>query len=57
MNQQTYMAQSAPKFIMGQKGFDINNDKDWANYCKVLTKYGVDKVTQMYQTALDKLKE
>ncbi len=57
MNQQTYMAQSAPKFIMGQKGFDINNDKDWANYCKVLTKYGVDKVTQMYQKALEMLKE
>lgn len=56
-NMQTYMAQNLPKFIMGQSGYDINNDTDWDNYCKVITKYGVDKVTEMYQQALDMLKE
>ena len=56
-NMQTYMAQNLPKFIMGQNGYDINNDTDWENYCKVITKYGVDKVTEMYQQALDMLKE
>ena len=48
----TYMAQTVPKFIMGQKGFDINNDKDWGNYCKTIEKYGVSKVTEMYEKAL-----
>ena len=49
----TFMAQNVPKFIMGQKGFDINNDKDWENYCKTINKYGADKVSEMYQKALD----
>ena len=35
------------------KGFDINNDKDWQNYCKTINKYGADKVSEMYQGALD----
>ena len=56
-NIQTYMSQNVPKFIMGQNGFDIDNDADWASYVKVIDKYGPDKVTQMYQTALDMLKE
>lgn len=51
----TYMSQNVPKFIMGQKGFDINNDKDWDNFCKTINKYGVDKVNDMYQKALDTL--
>ena len=49
----TYMAQNVPKFIMGQKGFDINSDKDWGNFCKTIDKYGADKVSEMYQKALD----
>ena len=49
----TYMAQTVPKFIMGQKGFDINSDKDWGNFCKTIDKYGADKVSEMYQKALD----
>ena len=47
------MAQTVPKFIMGQKGFDINSDKDWGNFCKTIDKYGADKVSEMYQKALD----
>lgn len=55
-NMRTFIAQNAPKFIMGQKGFDIDSDVDWANFCKTLDKYGVDKVTAMYQEAFDLLK-
>ena len=55
-NQRTFIAQNAPKFIMGQKGFDIENDADWGNFCKTLNKYGVDKVTEMYQEAFDLLR-
>ncbi|MBR3742953.1 MAG: hypothetical protein IKN04_21285 [Clostridia bacterium] len=51
----TYMSQNVPKFILGQKGFDIDNDTDWKNFCKTIEKYGVDKVTKMYQEALDTL--
>ena len=56
-NMKTYMNQTLPKFIMGQKDFDIDNDKDWGNYVKVLNKYGVKKVTDMYQGAIDLMKE
>ena len=52
----TYMAQNLPKFIMGVKGSDIYSDTDWNNYCSVIEKYGVSKVTQMYQEALDIVK-
>lgn len=55
-NQRTYQAQTLPKFIMGEKGFDIASDTDWANYCKVIEKYGVQKVTEMYQEALDQMR-
>ena len=51
----TYMSQNVPKFIMGQKGFDLNSDADWNSFCKTINKYGVDKVTQMYQGALETL--
>lgn len=55
-NVMTYMAQNLPKFIMGVKGSDIYSDTDWNNYCSVIEKYGVNKVTQMYQEALDIVK-
>ena len=45
---------SVPAFIQGTQ--DPYNDDDWNAYLKALSKYGPDKVTQIYQTLYDSLK-
>ena len=45
---------SVPAFIKGKQ--DPYNDDEWNAYLKALSKYGPDKVTQIYQTLYDSLK-
>ena len=41
------MSSQLPQFITGK--LDIDNDEDWNSYCKMLKKYGPDKVTELYE--------
>ena len=50
-----FMAKSVPPFIKGEK--DPFNDSDWEAYVKAISKYGPDKVTEIYQQKLDNLKK
>jgi hypothetical protein len=45
-----YMTNNAPDFIKGKK--DINGS-DWDSWCKALSKYGTDKMCELYQSYVD----
>lgn len=45
-NIDTYMSSQIPQFITGK--LNIDDDQAWNDYCKMLKKYGPDKVTAMY---------
>ena len=51
-NVDTFMSSQIPLFITGK--LDINSDKDWNDYCKMLAKYSPDKVTEMYEGLFQK---
>ncbi|MBQ6036615.1 MAG: hypothetical protein IJL43_04815 [Lachnospiraceae bacterium] len=51
-NVDTFMSSQLPLFITGK--LDINSDKDWNDYCKMLSKYSPDKVTEMYEGLFQK---
>ena len=46
-NIDTFMSVNIPKFINGS--LDIDNDKDWEDYCTMVNKYAPEKVTKIYQ--------
>ncbi|MBQ5986492.1 MAG: hypothetical protein IJL59_04450 [Clostridia bacterium] len=46
-NLDTYMSSQLPQFITGK--LDIDSDEAWNSYCKMLKKYGPDKVTDLYE--------
>lgn len=46
-----YMQTNAAEFIRGKK--DINSDADWNTWCKSITKFGVDKISAIYQPYVD----
>lgn len=46
-----YMQTNAAEFIRGKK--DINSDTDWNTWCKSLTKFGIDKISTIYQPYVD----
>ena len=52
-NLDTFMSTNVPQFITGQ--LDIDSEEDWGNYCKMLNKYGPQKVSAAYQRVLDSL--
>ena len=45
-NLDTYMSSQLPQFITGK--LDIHSDADWDGYCRMLKKYGPDRVTALY---------
>ena len=49
-----FLSKNIPNFVNGTK--DPYNDEDWNAYLKAISKYGPDKVTQIYQTLYDTLK-
>lgn len=46
-----YMSVNAVDFIKGKK--DISNDKDWNDWCTMLSKYNYQKASDIYQPYLD----
>ena len=46
-----YTALTVPKFIKGE--MSVDNDADWAEWCKMVEKYNTARVTEIYQTYFD----
>ena len=47
-----YMTVKAPDMIMGKT--DPYDDGDWADWCKMLKKYGYEKINEIVQPYADK---
>lgn len=50
----TFLSQNVPRFVMGQK--DVRDDGEWESFVKAINKYAPEKVTGIYQAALDMLR-
>lgn len=46
-----YMNTNAGDFIRGKK--DISDDSAWSTWCKSISKFGIDKITKIYQPYVD----